>query len=556
MDILHVHRSMIIQKATIVKEKFKFQRGVTLLSMAIIIVVIGTFMGVALNLYKVYKPYEAAQETDQKITKIRRALEQYYYTEGYYPCPAPLNVAVDQNGFGFSVVETSVAVPGDGDCSTASSDGSDGTFLAAGYNGLNVRTGAVPVRTLNLPDEYIYDGYNQRFVYAVTEAYSQKGNAPEPGTGGGIVLEDLNGNEVFSQTGTEDTGKIIHLVFSMGGDPNGAYSAFSGSLESACDTTKFAGENCDWSSDAEFVNTLQKSGNEKSANYFMHKISYGVSRDILSCEEKMGPPPKNIAFLMDTSGSMGDSAGAGNCPSDLGVSSCKRIDVARWAMRRIVPTVINEQKRLIPEDEDNEDGNNDGNDVVQYEEGLEPGEVSITGFIELPWYASGDYNSSDTIKGRIEQTDPVFYNPEDDADRNDDDTATQLNDHLMSRCPSGNTPLGVHIEALAKMLGDGGDERPNKVTVISDGYQSAGAGTDPVHAAQYIHDTYPNVEVDIIDVSPEGNSELRKVAEQTGGAYYTSTNPDELLDALKKSAGICEIYNPVKPVDELGSCRK
>jgi Ca-activated chloride channel homolog len=117
-------------------------------------------------------------------------------------------------------------------------------------------------------------------------------------------------------------------------------------------------------------------------------------------------------------------------------------------------------------------------------------------------------------------------------------------------CPSGETPLGIHIQALADRLGDGDEERPNRITVISDGVSNN--GTDPIQVAKSIHEKYPHLQVDIIDVS--GNPGLRNIASITGGAYYHTDDPDELLKALYVSAGVCGSYSPPNPPADKPGC--
>ena len=116
---------------------------------------------------------------------------------------------------------------------------------------------------------------------------------------------------------------------------------------------------------------------------------------------------------------------------------------------------------------------------------------------------------------------------------------------MQGMCPGGWTPLGIHLIALADRLGDGDPDRVNKIIVLSDGRNTN--GIDPLDAAFYIQNTYPNLQVDIVDVV--GNPSLEQVSAATGGSYYRTDDPDTLLDALRAAAGICNDYVPTIPSD-------
>ena len=377
-----------------------------------------------------------------------------------------------------------------------------------------IRTGAVPVRTLNIPDEYMADGYNHRFVYAVTEAYTAD-DAPLGVDSGAITIQDAAGN---SATAKPDN--IVQIVYSTGWDTNGEYTV-NGAQISACDTAKASGVNCDTTNNALFVNSLNKSG--RPDDPFVNRISYRPSKTVLACEDKGLTVPKDTAFLIDTSGSMA-SRPNGACPTGLS-RNCNRMDVAHWAMRRVMPA------RLY------------SNTVTK-----NPGDTLMTGFVGS--------NSTGNVESGIRRdwNKILFDDAPDDGTayvpRTDAEIAAAVDKNLAGMCPSGGTPLGIHMEALANTMGDGDADRPNKITIISDG--ESNNGTSPVTVALAMKAKYPNIQVDIIDVV--GNPTLRQVADITGGAYYRSNNPDELLDALYSSAGICNPYTPAATVDK-PACR-
>lgn len=519
----------------------KGQQGISLIAMAFFLMGVGLFTLPAIQLYKTKAAYEAQSSTDEKIKVIQAALLDYQTQNGHYPCPATMNAAMDTPDFGVSVAV---------DCTDAVMLGPDETFRAPGRNGALVRTGAVPVRTLGLPDSYIYDGFNTRFAYAITEAYAVPG-APPPADSGAIQIIDGNGNNA-----TAEDGNIIEVVYSMGSDPNGAYNA-QGFLTQACDPTARSGENCDFAANAVFMNMVQKSRSENADNTYVHTMSYQSNRDVIPCEDAVNASAvKDTVFLIDTSGSM---AGVGpgemrpgmyaspyvDCPVGL-KGPCSRMDVAQWAMRRVMPARIT------------------SNSASE-----KPGKTSLTKF-----RCTGGVNgaSSDCDDLAVKDfSDIDFDNPnaEGYVAPDNEAVAEKLERNLENICPGGNTPLVKHMQVLADVVGNGTKDLPNKITILSDGEDNSLRILDPncrdKHPPQYpesilcpresigryareIHEKYPHIQIDIIDVS--NNPGLREVAEITGGKYYSSSKPDDILKSLYSSAGICEPAAIPTPVDK------
>lgn len=475
-------------------KQIECEKGISLISTALIMILVGNFTVAGSKFYEIRRYSEAMYSTDEKITTVQKALTRYVAENGRYPCPAPLNAAIDTPEFGIEVTADCTA----GDFA--------GTFRSLGRLNRGVRTGTIPVRTLNIADSYMMDGYGTRLVYAITEAYAAP-DAPINEDMGAIEIIDGNGNNA-----TARQGNIVQVVYSMGGDANGSFSVDGNIIENCTDGLR-ASENCDYADDAIFMNTVNKSTNEN--NLFVHRISYVPDKTVITCEDaSAGAIPKDIAYLIDTSGSMNSNGG---CPSSMG-SSCSRMDVARWAMRRVLPARIYNNNQID-----------------------DAGSTSMTGFVGRNTVTNVNNNLGDI----------VFDDPNVDGYESPtfEDLAQNIETELQAMCPNGSTPLGIHLTALADRIGDGTESRPNKIMVLSDGRNTN--GMDPVAAAQNIHNLYPNIKIDIIDVV--GNDSLIQIAQITGGSYYFSANPDELLDALYSAAGTCASDAPPDPpVDQPG----
>ncbi len=460
-----------------------FEGGYSLISVALFIVVLGAFMVPAIHMYGVWGEYNKQSKTSEVLQKIDTALETYKEYHGRYPCPATLTAAPDSAEFGVELADCS----GEADVV--------GTEHSKGKDNLVVRTGAVPVRSLGLPDEMIVDAWRHRYVYAVTANLATDSGSK---LAGAIRLTDINGN-----IATATDGNIGRLVLSMGEDARGAYN-LEGLRNEVCDETSTAGENCKLR--ATYRNTINRSfsGN---ANQFTQMVRY---KAVLASATCSGNYPKKLAYLLDTSGSMfttqNDDGSPLQCPAglteSLGTDKCSRMDVARWAMRRVVPARL-EQVKTTP---------------------LEGATTGLTGFV--------GYDEAEIAAnlGDITVADSVGV------------------ESKVAACPNGITPLGMHIQALADMVGDGTPGKPNAIMVVSDGLSNV--GIDAVTVAYNISMQYPNLQINIIDVA--GNPGLEDVARLTKGEYFASSKPDEILEKLFKMSGTCENKDLAPPKDEAG----
>lgn len=233
------------------------ERGSSLIGMALLIMALGFLVTGALYLMKNYDLIHSDQKNIDTSREIQTALADFMAREGRLPCPAPIDAAPDSSDFG---KEMRVA----GTPTTCNTDTALGTDNAA------VSVGAVPIRSLHLPDKMIVDGYGKRYIYAVTEAMT---------TDGTDVYNDLGAITITNENddSISDTPGIVSFVLiSPGADDRGAYD-IGGNEILPCDTTTNAGENCKFFNTpdlpATFISTLSKSfGN--GANSFTHSFAF------------------------------------------------------------------------------------------------------------------------------------------------------------------------------------------------------------------------------------------------------------------------------------------
>ena len=144
--------------------------GFTIVEIAIVMVIFGLLMsmfGSVLASYQLRQKYEV---THQRMAVIQDAIDEYLELNGRLPCVARMDRDPDAAGFGVEAFSTGPS--GERTCrfGIAGTRVFQQTAPAVGgpvphWN----RWGSVPVRSLNIPDEYMLDGWGTRFTYIVSE---------------------------------------------------------------------------------------------------------------------------------------------------------------------------------------------------------------------------------------------------------------------------------------------------------------------------------------------------------------------------------------------------
>ncbi len=195
--------------------------GFTLIEVAIVVLVGGLIMAAGATMLNDYLQESRIITTQNRMQDIDNAIIQYLNVNGVLPCAASLTTAQDSAGFGRGITD---ALPPGTDCYATA--GAGGTFkepsgrvpVPAGTNTTGfIVIGAVPVRTLNLPDQEIADAWGDRFVYAVTDALTVT-DEYDP-TQGSISVVDSSGASIATPPGSAQ-----YVIVSLGADRAGAYS--------------------------------------------------------------------------------------------------------------------------------------------------------------------------------------------------------------------------------------------------------------------------------------------------------------------------------------------
>jgi hypothetical protein len=184
--------------------------------------------------------------TKSTMDKLQAAIDAFVNQNGYLPCPAPLSgatAALSAATYGLSA-----------DCNAAVPSGI--TAIAGATANEDVWVGAIPTRTLNLPDSYMFDAWTNRIAYAVVRplAVNTAGFSGYSSTESYVIrINDANGNPI-NQINPPSTNVVGYALFSHGKLGNGATS-FDGTVVKACGATGVDIENCDYD-DAVFVDAF------------------------------------------------------------------------------------------------------------------------------------------------------------------------------------------------------------------------------------------------------------------------------------------------------------
>jgi prepilin-type N-terminal cleavage/methylation domain-containing protein len=194
-------------------------RGFTLLELSIVLALIGIIVGGGLMTFSAYLQSSQFNTTVARMDAIEQALLKFSVAYSRIPCPSDLALTTSSANYGLEAGAGSGSSPGvgTGTC-TGGSMLPKATFTAT--NGQ--AEGGVPVRALQLPDSYMYDGWGRRFRYAVDPTATITGVLPVL-TGAGWCGNPITVNDA-SGTAARST-SAIYVIVSHGANGHGAYTS-------------------------------------------------------------------------------------------------------------------------------------------------------------------------------------------------------------------------------------------------------------------------------------------------------------------------------------------
>lgn len=173
----------------------------TLLELSLTIFIIGIVLITGISFQISLVDNTSKNLTLDKMNRIQKSLREYILANGKLPCPASLLVSNDSADYGKELRNSS-----SGKCIYANSN-----F----YNSSKkIIYGAIPTKVLDLSNDYGWDNWRNRIVYAIKEDYgNRKGFLT--GSGNAITIRNLN-NDII-------TDEAVYIMFSSGKNKNGAF---------------------------------------------------------------------------------------------------------------------------------------------------------------------------------------------------------------------------------------------------------------------------------------------------------------------------------------------
>jgi type II secretory pathway pseudopilin PulG len=233
------------------------QRGLIAMGVAVIILVISITI-VSLNgMQKKENVIGEQKSVQHKLAVIQDAIEQFRRENGRFPCPAGYNKRRNElipqriptgvrivPAFGREMFDWNYALTLDAE-QCVFYQAADGYYATLGtvfrrspdvlvdYEQDGVLDdpevlvmGTVPVRTLNLPDDYMLDQYANRLTYVVSATNSLDTVLN--------VLGSLGGIEVLNEMGDVLVANGNYVIFSHGPDGKGAFTADGNMVPDSC----------------------------------------------------------------------------------------------------------------------------------------------------------------------------------------------------------------------------------------------------------------------------------------------------------------------------------
>lgn len=236
------------------------QAGFTLVELSVVLLIISIVAMLGVDLGRNAVRVSDRVTTQDRLTTVKAALDNYMDRNGYLPCPADPALASTAGAY---ASENRSGTVGAGCSTTGGVVSSGGVFM-----------GMLPARTLNLGDQYAMDAWGSKLLYAVSaplvgnSSYGLGGAREVSGT---IIVRagTRAANYTVSTLPTGHAGAgAAYLVLSHGANKRGAYPADAATIPLACgnDATAIDVANCD-RSDAVFFDSGFNDGNQAATRF-------------------------------------------------------------------------------------------------------------------------------------------------------------------------------------------------------------------------------------------------------------------------------------------------
>lgn len=191
--------------------KTKNSSGFSLAEMSIVLVIIGSIAASAISI-AISSDYTTKRDlTESKLDRIEEALAGYLAVNHRLPCPADGTLATTDANFALE-----------------RNNGASPPVCNQNFNVSNVWGGVIPVRTLSLPDDFMYDGWGRRIDYVVDYKFAigdLSTGATCTGTSGNPCFRDMTAGSITvnDASGSAITTTAVYVLLSHGENGHGAF---------------------------------------------------------------------------------------------------------------------------------------------------------------------------------------------------------------------------------------------------------------------------------------------------------------------------------------------
>ncbi len=192
------------------------RHGFSLLELAVVVTIVSVMAGSGMVVGKATMDSAEVATTNSRMQVIETALLAFRRANDRIPCPGNATILPSSGNYGKEAANS-------GTCT--------GGTPAANYSvtsgGSLIVEGSLPTRTLNLPDEYMYDGWGHKFVYSMW--------APASGPRGFInygVSSNCGLQSIRNSVGMARSNNGVYTLLSLGPNGHGAFNEMGQRLTS------------------------------------------------------------------------------------------------------------------------------------------------------------------------------------------------------------------------------------------------------------------------------------------------------------------------------------